>query len=73
MLFTASLIILVIQFVLDYLNLVRGGRTFSSYQDVLSYFLFGLIGIGLLILDHLFSRHRMRRLKKRLYGEEEEE
>lgn len=68
MLFYPGMILIMIQLGLDYLTLLKGKPVPMGLQDLASHYLFALIGIGLLWLNHLWQRHRIR-----TYREQEED
>jgi hypothetical protein len=64
MLNISGVLLVLLQFVLDGIAIEKGIVSFADALDVVGWFLFGLIGIGLLILSQAWSSHKLHKAEK---------
>lgn len=69
MLSITGLILIVIQFVIDGYAIYHGGQEFFSVLDILSFFLFGIIGVVLLSIDRAWLRHIIEKFRRKMENE----
>lgn len=70
MLNIAGVILILIQFVLDGAAIVRENVTFADALDVIGWFLFGLIGIALLLINQAWMNHKVAKLLRKVREED---
>ena len=70
MLNIAGVILILIQVVLDGAAIVRGNVTFADALDVIGWFLFGLIGIVLLLINQAWMNHKVAKLLRKVREED---
>lgn len=68
MLSFTGLILVLIQFIIDGYAITRGSQEFLSILDVLSFFLFGVIGVILLLIDRVWLRHLIEKMRRKIEG-----
>lgn len=72
MLNIAGVILILIQFGLDGFAIVRGKVSFADAMDVIGWFLFGLIGIALLLIQQAWMNHKVSKLQRKVREEDED-
>ena len=70
MLNIAGVILILIQFVLDGFAIVRKSVSYTDALDVIGWFLFGLIGIVLLLINQAWMNHKVAKLQRKVREED---
>ncbi len=70
MLNIAGVILILIQFVLDGFAIVRKSVSYADALDVIGWFLFGLIGIVLLLINQAWMNHKVAKLQRKVREED---
>lgn len=73
MLIYIGMILIAIQFGIDYWAITKGTIDLQGVSDWFGFYLFGLIGLLLVLIGKAWMNHKIHKLEAELYEDEEED